>query len=176
MNQATRRNSADLRTARWRQCWRRSLRPSPANTGKTVMSKPNEPDYGALLREAYRSIEQLQGKVEKLERTKSEPIAVVGMGCRLPGGANDPAAYWEILRNGVDTITEIPPERWDISRYYDPDPEAPGKMSTRWGGFLKNIDQFDAQFFGISPREALSMDPQHRLLLEVTWEALENAG
>ena len=140
------------------------------------MGKSDRSDYGALLREAYRSIERLQTRIGTLERVKSEPIAIVGMGCRIPGGANDPEKYWEILRNGVDAVTEIPLERWDASHYYNPDPEAVGMMCTRWGGFLENVDQFDAQFFGISPREAISMDPQQRLLLEVAWEALENAG
>ena len=104
-----------------------------------------------------------------------EPIAIIGFGCRFPGAKN-PQAFWQLLRNGVDTITEVPPERWDIDRFYDPKPATPGKMNTRWGGFLDEIDQFDASFFGISPREAERMDPQQRLLLEVAWESLEDAG
>src|SRR5215475_3105096 len=98
------------------------------------------------------------------------------MGCRFPGGANDPEAFWRLLRDGEEAITEVPPDRWDIDAYYDSDPEAPGKMYTRYGGFLDQVDRFDAHFFGIAPREAVSMDPQQRLLLEVGWEALENAG
>ncbi len=140
------------------------------------MTRSDRPDYGALLREGYRTIERLEKKLERLERAKSEPIAIVGMACRLPGGANDPEAYWEILRNGVDAIAEIPPSRWDVSRYYDADPTALGKMSTRWGGFIDDVDLFDTHLFGISPREAASMDPQQRILLEVAWEALERAG
>jgi len=105
-----------------------------------------------------------------------EPIAVVGIGCRFPGGANDPESFWSMLSKGTDTIVEVPPDRWDISEYYDPDTTAPGKMYTRHGAFLSEIDQFDAHFFGITPREAIDLDPQHRLLLEVTWEALENAN
>ncbi|NNJ84898.1 MAG: acyltransferase domain-containing protein, partial [Gammaproteobacteria bacterium] len=101
--------------------------------------------------------------------------AIIGMGCRFPG-ANNPDAYWELLKNGVDAITEVPSERWDIDAFFDPDPDAPGKVYTRHGGFLSGIDQFDPQFFGISPREAMDMDPQQRLVLEVGWEALENAG
>ena len=106
---------------------------------------------------------------------KNEPIAIIGIGCRFPG-ANDPAAFWQLLRDGVDAIREIPADRFDPHAFYDPDPATPGKMNTRWGGFLGQVDQFDPNFFGISPREALRMDPQQRLLLEVTWEALQDAG
>ncbi|XXX76158.1 SDR family NAD(P)-dependent oxidoreductase [Sorangium sp. So ce134] len=105
-----------------------------------------------------------------------EAIAIVGMGCRYPGGARDLAGFWRLLEQGADAMREVPKERWDIDAYYDPDPDAPGKTVTRRGAFLDDIDRFDAGFFGISPREAEMMDPQHRLLLETTWEALENAG
>jgi acyl transferase domain-containing protein len=104
-----------------------------------------------------------------------EPVALIGLGCRLPG-APDREAYWRLLRDGVDAVTEVPADRWDVDAYYDPDPDAPGKMATRWGGFLDGIDQFDPAFFGISPREAQEMDPQQRLLLETAWQALEDAG
>ncbi len=104
-----------------------------------------------------------------------EPIAIIGIGCRFPG-ANSPEAFWQLLRNGVDAITEIPSNRWDLRELYDPNVDIPGKMNSRYGGFLPQVDQFDPQFFGISPREAVSMDPQQRLLLEVAWEALEDAG
>ncbi|MEE8526152.1 MAG: SDR family NAD(P)-dependent oxidoreductase [Thermoanaerobaculia bacterium] len=110
------------------------------------------------------------------EQHLGEPIAILGMSCRFPGGADDPETFWKLLHDGVDAITEVPPERWDIEALYDPDPSAPGKMSTRYGGFLTDIDKFDATFFGIAPREAVSMDPQQRLLLELGWQALENAG
>lgn len=103
-----------------------------------------------------------------------EPIAIIGIGCRLPG-ANGPQAFWELLCNGVDAISETPPGRWPVS-FYDDDPAAPGKMNTRWGGFLAQIDRFDAAFFKISPVEAIQIDPQQRLLLEVAWESLEDAG
>lgn len=119
---------------------------------------------------------QLQARLDALENQRAEPIAVIGMSCRFPGGANTPEAFWELLKHGVDAITEVPSERWDINEYFDPDPDAIGKMSTRWGGFIKDVDQFDPQFFGIAPREAVGLDPQQRLLLELSWEALERAG
>jgi 3-oxoacyl-(acyl-carrier-protein) synthase/acyl carrier protein len=105
----------------------------------------------------------------------TEPIAVVGYGCRFPG-ADSPEAFWDLLRSGGDAIGEVPPDRWDIERYYDEKPGTLGKMNTRWGGFLDGVDRFDPVFFGISRREAEWMDPQQRLLLEVTWEAFERAG
>ncbi len=104
-----------------------------------------------------------------------DPIAIVGMACRFPGGASDTEGFWKLMRQGVDAVTEVPPNRWNLQDYYDPNPDAPGKMYVRHGAFLENIADFDAEFFGISRREALCMDPQHRLLLEVAWEALENA-
>ncbi len=106
----------------------------------------------------------------------SEPIAIIGVACRFPGGANTPEAFWEKLCQGYDAIVEVPATRWNIDAVYDPDPETPGKTYCRYGGFLEPVDQFDPHVFGISPREAEYMDPQHRLLLEVSWEALERAG
>jgi acyl transferase domain-containing protein/acyl-CoA synthetase (AMP-forming)/AMP-acid ligase II/NADPH:quinone reductase-like Zn-dependent oxidoreductase/acyl carrier protein/NADP-dependent 3-hydroxy acid dehydrogenase YdfG len=105
----------------------------------------------------------------------SEPIAIIGLGCRFPGAGN-PEAFWRLLHDGVDAITEVAKDRWDVDAFYDRNPGTPGKMNTRWGGFLERVDLFDAQFFGISPREAAGMDPQQRLVLEVSWEALENGG
>lgn len=105
-----------------------------------------------------------------------DPIAIVGIGCRYPGGANSPAAFWRLLYDGVDAIAEIPQGRFDADAYYDPQPRTAGKIVTRKGGFLEKVHLFDAQFFGISPREARCMDPQQRLLLEVAWEALEDGG
>ncbi|MCB0189097.1 MAG: hypothetical protein KDE31_32735, partial [Caldilineaceae bacterium] len=135
-----------------------------------------------LLKNAFVKIEQLQAKVAAAEEEKAqtnaraaEPIAVVGMACRFPG-AETPEALWTLLSNGTDMLTEIPADRWDVDAYYDQTPGTPGKMYVRRGAFLDGVDQFDPQFFGISPREAVSMDPQHRLLLEVSWEALERAG
>src|SRR5262245_26750377 len=119
---------------------------------------------------------ELKARLEKLENSRQEPIAIIGMACRFPGGATDLESFWELLRNGVDAVTEIPPDRWDVDAFYDSDPDAPGKMYCRRGGFLRDIDRFDPLFFNISPREASSLDPQYRLLLEVTWEALEIAG
>lgn len=105
-----------------------------------------------------------------------EPIAIIGIGCRLPGGVKNPTDFWSLLQNGVDAITEIPTDRWNIQKFFDPDQSKPGRTYAKWGGFVDGIDQFDAQFFGISPREAAVMDPQHRMLLETTWEALEDGG
>lgn len=108
--------------------------------------------------------------------TQADAIAIIGIGCRLPGGVHGPASFWQLLQNGVDAITEIPPDRWNIQKFFDPDQQKPGHTYAKWGGFIDKIDQFDAQFFGISPREAAVMDPQQRLLLEMTWEALEDGG
>ncbi len=106
---------------------------------------------------------------------ENEAIAIIGYSLRLPG-ANDTGEFWQNLVNGIDSIREVPAERWNVADFYDPNPGTPGKMVTRWGGFLSDVDKFDANFFGISPREATHIDPQQRLLLEVTWEAFENAG
>jgi acyl transferase domain-containing protein/acyl carrier protein len=106
----------------------------------------------------------------------AEPVAVVGIGCRFPGGADSPEQFWQLLRAGVDATREVPRDRWDVEAYYGSAEGAQGKMYARRGGFLSSVDGFDPYFFGISPREAASMDPQQRLLLEVGWEALEHAG
>lgn len=106
-----------------------------------------------------------------------EPIAIIGISCRFPGGVNDTNSFWKLLLDGVDAIKEVPKDRWNIKEYYDPDPDKPGKMYTKWGGFLEqDISQFDAKFFGLSHSEAQAIDPQQRLVLEVGWEALENAS
>ncbi|PKU23899.1 hypothetical protein CWS72_14585, partial [Telmatospirillum siberiense] len=107
--------------------------------------------------------------------TGSEPVAVIGMACRFPG-ADDPESFWQALEQGRDLIREVPPDRWDVDAYYDPRPAMPGKMNTRWGGFIDGIDLFDAGFFGISAPEAAEMDPQQRLALETGWRAFEQAG
>ena len=108
--------------------------------------------------------------------SEREPIAIIGIGCRFPGGANSPEAFWKLLCDGVDAISEIPANRWNLEKFYDPDRAKPGRTYVRWGGFIDQLEHFDAQFFGISPREAAYMDPQQRWLLEASWEALEDGG
>ena len=127
------------------------------------------------LEKAILALDRLQARLDALEGAHTEPIAIVGLSCRFPGGEG-PAAFWNLLREGREGVREVSPDRWDIDAFYDPDPEAAGKMYVRRAGLLEQIDRFDAAFFGIAPREAMSLDPQQRLLLEVTWEALENAG
>jgi acyl transferase domain-containing protein len=135
-----------------------------------------EPNYRQLLQQQLVKIRKLEARLEQAESARREPIAIIGMGCRLPGGVESPEAFWELLSKGVDATGELPPDRWDAAALYDPDPRAKGKIRTTRGGFLKNVDRFDARFFGIPAREAESMDPQQRLVLEVAWEALERAG
>ena len=127
------------------------------------------------LQKAFLTIRKLREQLDAAQAARFEPIAVVGLGCRLPG-ADGPDAFWELLRQGRDAITEVPRERWNVDALYDPRPGTPGKVYSRYGGFLDNVELFDAAFFGISSREAATIDPQQRLLLEVAWEALEHAG
>jgi len=136
----------------------------------------NETTELSPVKRALLEVRQMRARLEAFEQERKEPIAVIGVGCRFPGGVQNTQDLWQLLVNGVDAIREVPPERWDVDAFYDSDPQAAGKMYTRWGGFLDGIDQFDPQFFNLSPREAEDLDPQQRLLLEVTWEALENAG
>ena len=137
---------------------------------------PSNTNQLSALQQSLFVVQKLKSQLADIEQAKTEPIAIIGMSCRFPGGANDPETFWQLLHDGVDAITEVPGQRWSIDAYYDPDKDAPGKMYTRSAGFLQEIDQFDPEFFGISAREAVSIDPQQRLLLEVSWEALENAG
>lgn len=122
------------------------------------------------------SAETLEEDSASEEDRGNEPIAIIGMGCRFPGGVHSPEDFWQLLKSDTDAISEMPADRWDIEQFYDPNPRAPGKMYTRWGAFLPDIDKFDAAFFHISPGEAKRMSPQQRLLIEVAWEALEHAG
>ncbi|MFI4954640.1 MAG: type I polyketide synthase, partial [Gammaproteobacteria bacterium] len=128
-----------------------------------------------LLAKALAALKQARERADMLER--NDPIAIIGLSCRFPGGAESPEQFWSLLQAGFDSSIEVPKERWDINQYYDPDPDAPGKIVSRKSSFLtSSIAEFDADFFGISPREAEYLDPQQRLLLEVTWEALEDSG
>lgn len=129
-----------------------------------------------LLRDALALLQRAEERIKTLERERREPIAVIGMACRFPGGVTDPQSFYELLRDGRDGICPVPPDRWDADEWYGAEPGAPGKIHTRFGGFVPGCEQFDAAFFDISPREAESLDPQQRMLLEVSWEAMERAG
>ncbi|UQA61056.1 type I polyketide synthase [Polyangium aurulentum] len=129
-------------------------------------------EYRSRLREALTTINQMKAKLEAVAKARTEPIAIIGMACRFPGGASTPEAFFGTLEAGRDTVTEVPAERWSLGPMSD-DPAARG---TRWGAFVRGVDLFDADFFAITPREASRLDPQQRLLLELAWEALERAG
>ncbi|MCV7195711.1 acyl carrier protein, partial [Mycobacterium angelicum] len=140
-------------------------------------------DYPTPTTLAQHLNQQLSGSVEVVKQVTAvradidDPVAIVGMGCRFPGGVDSPQKLWEMVSGGVDVVSEFPVDRgWDVEGIFDPDPDAMGKTYTRSGGFLQNAGDFDAAFFGIAPGEALMMDPQQRLLLECSWEALESAG
>ncbi len=136
------------------------------------------PDRRAIITEALHKIDDLTARLAIAEQADTEPIAVIGMGCRFPGGVNTPAQYWRLLREGASGVVRVPADRWDADAFYSEDHTKPGTICNREGGFLTSWQpaEFDAEFFNISPREAKAMDPQQRLLLEVAWEALENAG
>lgn len=130
----------------------------------------------SAVKRALLAVEEMEARLKAVEEARTEAIAITGIGCRFPGGANDPLMFWQLLREGVDGISEVPRERWDAEGIYHADASVRGKTNARWGGFLDAVDKFDPSFFGISPREAAHMDPQQRLVLEVAWEALEDAG
>jgi acyl transferase domain-containing protein len=141
------------------------------------MMKENGHDVTDTLKKLYLELKNTRGKLRRMEAARHEPIAVIGMGCRFPGGAHNPEGFWELLKDSRDAVGDVPGDRWDAKAYLHPDANAPGKMVTSGGGFLRcSIKEFDALFFNITPREARALDPQQRLLLEVTWEALEHAA
>ncbi|UOM34326.1 type I polyketide synthase [Acuticoccus sp. I52.16.1] len=141
----------------------------------TATAPPQGSSPASLSERALQAIRDLKAEVKRLEGAGRAPVAIVGMGCRFPGAA-DLEGFWELLVSGADPMGPPPADRWNIDAFYSPDPDAPGKTVAREGGYVPDLDKFDAAFWGISPREATFIDPRQRLVLETAWEALENAG
>ncbi len=141
-----------------------------------IAGKKATDDSNLLIKNALLELRRLRNKLAAEQRVRNEPIAIIGTACRFSNGVDNSEKFYELLKNATDTVKEIPAERWDVEKFYDADPQAKGKMYTRHGSFIDQVDKFDAEFFNISGREADSLDPQQRLLLELSWEALENAG
>ncbi|OUR91714.1 hypothetical protein A9Q81_17355 [Gammaproteobacteria bacterium 42_54_T18] len=137
--------------------------------------KNDQPEQSAIIKKALKSIKNLQAELHATREEMHQPIAVIGMACRFPG-ASTPEEYWQNQVQEKNCVSEVPLSRWDWRDFYDENPSRVDKLNTKHGGFIENVDQFDADFFGISPKEANFLDPQQRILLEVTWETFENAG
>ncbi len=147
-----------------------------ARSDSTPQNPQQEAEMLSPVKRALVEIRRLRAELDSCRRGSSEAVAILGLAVRLPGGVDSPERFWKALAQGEDLITTVPPERWDARSYWSADPDQPGTMYDIHGGFVSDVDAFDAEFFGIHPREAASMDPQQRILLELTWEALERAA